>query len=141
MTTEIKGKIKLIGELQTFDSGFTKLQIVVTEEGQYPNDIPIDFLKDKTDFLQNFSEGDEVDVFVNIRGSEYNGKYYVGLVAWKIQRPGASQGQGNAQDYAPPSTKTNPKEFPQSNKPNSFVDAPKEIPNSSNTEEFEDLPF
>ena len=86
MTVEIKGEIKVIGELQTFDSGFTKQQLVVAEPGQYPNDIPIDFLKDKTDYLQNFNVGDAVIVNANIRGSEYNGKYYVGLTAWTIKK-------------------------------------------------------
>ena len=86
MTVEIKGEIKVIGELQTFDSGFTKQQLVVAEPGQYPNDIPIDFLKDKVDYLQNFNVGDAVIVNANIRGSEYNGKYYVGLTAWTIKK-------------------------------------------------------
>lgn len=115
MTIEIKGEIKLIGELQTFDSGFTKLQVVITEPGQYPNDIPIDFLKDKTDYLQNFSVGDSVVVSANIRGSEYNGKYYVGLTAWKIQRE-------NSQPVNNATTQTSPREYPQANQPNSFVD-------------------
>ena len=60
-------------------------EIVVTEDGQYPNDIPIDFLKDKSDLLNNFGIGQEVNVSVNIRGSEYNGKNYVSLNGWKIE--------------------------------------------------------
>jgi hypothetical protein len=115
MTVEIKGEIKLIGELQTFDSGFTKIQVVVTEDGQYPTDIPIDFLKDKTDYLQNFSVGDIVVVSANLRGSEYNGKYYIGLTAWRIQRE-------SAQHNNTATTQTSPMEYPQANQTNSFVD-------------------
>ena len=85
MSIVIKGVIKLIKETETFDSGFYKRQIVVTEDGQYPNDIPIDFLKDKSDVLDNFGIGQEVNVSVNIRGSEYNGKNYVSLNGWKIE--------------------------------------------------------
>ena len=48
MSVVIKGIIKLIKETETFDSGFYKRQIVVTEDGQYPNDIPIDFLKNNS---------------------------------------------------------------------------------------------
>ena len=119
MTVEIKGKIKLIGELQTFDSGFTKLQIVVSEDSQYPNDIPVDFLKDKTDYLQNFNIGDNVVVNANIKGSEYNGKYYVGLTAWTIKK--------ELNDSAPR------QERPQANQSNSFID--------DKSEDFQDLPF
>jgi|694.fasta_scaffold42201_8 hypothetical protein len=116
MTVEIKGEIKLIGELQTFDSGFTKQQLVVTEPGQYPNDIPIDFLKDKTDFLQNFNVGDNVIVNANIRGSEYSGKHYVNLTAWTIKK------DGGVNSTFSPSTNTNPQEFKAANQSNSFVD-------------------
>lgn len=122
MTVEIKGKIKLIGELQTFDSGFTKLQIVVSEDSQYPNDIPVDFLKDKTDYLQNFNIGDNVVVNANIKGSEYNGKYYVGLTAWTIKK--------ELNDSAPH------QERPQANQSNSFADGP--FPENDNDS---DLPF
>lgn len=122
MTVEIKGKIKLIGELQTFDSGFTKLQIVVSEDSQYPNDIPVDFLKDKTDYLQNFNIGDNVVVNANIKGSEYNGKYYVGLTAWTIKK--------ELNDSAPR------QERPQANQSNSFVDE-----KDFKEEEHDDLPF
>lgn len=85
MSIVIKGVIKLIKETETFDSGFYKRQIVVAEDGQYPNDIPIDFLKEKSDVLDNFGIGQEVNVSVNIRGSEYNGKNYVSLNGWKIE--------------------------------------------------------
>lgn len=83
---EVTGKIKIIGELQSFASGFTKIQLVVTSDDQYPSDIPIEFLKDKSDLLQNFNVGDSVKVTVNIKGSEYQGKYYVALNAWKIEK-------------------------------------------------------
>ena len=83
---DIQGKIKIIGELQTFDSGFSKLQIVVTTAEQYPNDLPIDFLKDKTDILQNYNVGDDVKIGINLRGSEYEGKYYASIIGWKIER-------------------------------------------------------
>jgi len=124
MAVELKGKIKVIGEFQTFDSGFTKQQIVITEPGQYPNDIPIDFLKDKTDLLQNYKEGDDVIVSVNIRGSEYNGKYYVGLNAWTIKKdPDSNSTSAPSQEYKVDNpTYNSPKEFPQANQPNSFVD-------------------
>lgn len=83
---EVKGKIKLIAETQTFDSGFTKRQLVVTTDETYPQDVAIDFVKDKCDVLNAYKVGDSVEVGINIRGNEYNGKYYVNLQGWKISK-------------------------------------------------------
>jgi hypothetical protein len=82
---EVTGNIKLIGETVTFDSGFTKRQVVVTTNDQYPQEIGIDFVKDNVNALDNFAVGQDVIVSVNLRGNEYNGKYYVSLNGWKIE--------------------------------------------------------
>ena len=84
----IKGTIKLINETQTFDSGFTKREFVVTTKEQYPQDISIEVVKDKTTLLDSFKVGDAVDVAINIRGNEYNGRYYVNIQGWKIDKLG-----------------------------------------------------
>ena len=87
----IKGKIKVIGETQTFDSGFSKRQLVLTTLEQYPQDLAIEFVKDKTAVLDIFTAGDTVEVAINLRGNEYNGKYYVNLQGWKINKEGKEQ--------------------------------------------------
>lgn len=127
MSIEIKGALKLIKEIETFDSGFYKRQIVLTQDGQYPNDIPIDFLKDKADILQQFELGQEVVVSVNIRGSEYNGKNYVSLNGWKIE----ALDTNNAQ------TQTNPQEYPQAPKDSPFGLNPS-LPSNTSVAEFND---
>ncbi|MEN8887140.1 MAG: DUF3127 domain-containing protein [Winogradskyella sp.] len=92
---EVKGKIKLIAETQTFDSGFTKRQLVVTTDEMYPQDVAIDFVKDKCDVLNAYKVGQSVQVGINIRGNEYNGKYYVSLQGWKIDKAEAVASTGN----------------------------------------------
>ena len=103
----MKGTIKLIGETQTFDSGFAKRQIVLTTQEQYPQDLAIDFVKDKTKVLDLFNVGDVVEVSVNLRGNEYNGKYYVNLQGWKINKEGSDQAapQSSTQPIAAPTSK------------------------------------
>lgn len=81
---EIVGKIKVIMETQTFESGFQKREVVVTTEETYPQDIKLEFVKDKCLLLDMYQEGQSVTVGFNLRGNEYNGKYYVNLQAWKI---------------------------------------------------------
>ncbi len=54
---KLKGTIKLIGEKQTFDSGFQKVEFVVTTEDQYPQDVKFEIVQDKCDdFLQHLKE-------------------------------------------------------------------------------------
>jgi hypothetical protein len=81
----IKGNIKLINETQTFDSGFQKREFVVTTNDMYPQDIKIEMIKDGCAELDKFKVGNNVAVSTNIRGNEYNGKYYVNLQGWKIE--------------------------------------------------------
>ena len=88
---ELKGKIKLINDTQTFGSGFTKREFVVTTlDDKYPQDIKFEVVKDKCSILDSYSQGQEVVVNFDIRGNEYNGKHYVNLNCWKIQNSAAA---------------------------------------------------
>jgi len=55
---EVIGKVKLMGETQTFGSnGFRKRELVVTTDEQYPQMIMIEFVQDKCDLLNSYSVG------------------------------------------------------------------------------------
>jgi hypothetical protein len=83
---ELTGKIKLIQDEQTFASGFTKREMVVTvDDGRYPQDINLEFVKDKISLLDNLQPGQEVTVSFDIRGREHNGRYYNNLQGWKVE--------------------------------------------------------
>lgn len=83
---KLTGTIKQIGDLQTWDSGFSKVEFVITTVEQYPQDVKFEALKEKADNLIKFNKvGEVVDVSFNVRGNEYNGKYYVNLQAWKVR--------------------------------------------------------
>lgn len=82
---EAAGKIKLISDTQTFPSGFTKREFVVTTNDKYPQDLKFEIVKDKCSLLDSFEAGQDVEVTFDIRGNEFNGKYFVNLSCWKIQ--------------------------------------------------------
>ncbi len=84
MSLELKGKIKVINPTETFGSGFTKREFVITTNEQYPQDVKFEVVKDKVALLDNFGTGQELTVHFNVRGNEYGGKYYVSLQAWKL---------------------------------------------------------
>ena len=85
MSYEITGQIKAIYETQEFASGFTKREFVVTTDEKYPQDIKLEFVKDKCAILNEYNEGQTVTVNFNLRGNEYKERYYVNLVAWNIE--------------------------------------------------------
>jgi len=89
MAYELTGKVKLVQDTQTFDSGFEKREMVVTvEAGKYPQEINLEFVQDKMSLLDDLHEGQEVTVTFDIRGREYNGKWYNNLQGWKLQTAG-----------------------------------------------------
>jgi hypothetical protein len=82
---DLTGKIKLIQDPKTFDSGFTKREmVVIVEDGKYPQEINIEFVQDKAVLLDSLQPGQEVTVTFDIRGREYNGRYFNNLQGWKI---------------------------------------------------------
>ena len=91
MSLQLTGTIKLIGENQTFDSGFQKVEFVITTNDKYPQDVKFEIVQDKVDdFIKYNKVGTDVDVSFNVRGNEYQGKYYVSLSAWKVFKSDAN---------------------------------------------------
>ena len=85
---ELQGTVKVIEATQTFSSGFTKREFVVTSEEKFPQDIKFACTKEKIEQVDRLREGDRVKVHFNIRGNEYKGRYYVDLQAWRIEAVG-----------------------------------------------------
>jgi hypothetical protein len=88
---DVQGRIKVIGETQTFgNNGFRKREVVVTTEEQYPQHISIEFVQDKTDLLNNFQVGQQVKISINLRGREWvnpqgETKYFNSIQGWRIE--------------------------------------------------------
>lgn len=87
---EVIGKVKALFELQTFDSGFRKRELILTTAEQYPQHISIEFLQDKVDLLNEYKLGDDVRVYINLRGREWTNqegvtRYFNSISGWKIE--------------------------------------------------------
>ena len=88
---EVQGKIKMIDETKEFGSnGFRKREMVITTEEQYPQQIMIEFVQDKTELLNNFQVGQNVKVSINLRGREWPNpqgevKYFNSIQGWRVE--------------------------------------------------------
>ena len=102
MAYELTGKIKLIQEPKTFDSGFTKREmVVIVEDGKYPQEINLEFVQDKVSLLDSLQPGQEVTVTFDIRGREYKGKYFNNLQGWKVDTAGGEAAISHEEPHFP----------------------------------------
>ena len=89
-TNTIKGVIKLINEVKVISDKFSVLEFVISvPDGKYIQDIILSLVNDKIDIIKPYVVGQEVEVSYNLRGREYNGRYYNTLDACKIQSTGS----------------------------------------------------
>lgn len=85
---KIKGTVKSIGEL--YQKGdFKKRDLIVQTDGQYPQLLALEFVKDKEELLDIVEVGQHVEVDCNLRGREWVNpegvaKYFMSLSGWKL---------------------------------------------------------
>ena len=98
---EVTGKVKFVGETETFASGFSKrLLIVDVESGKYTNPFGFEFTKDKVSLLDGLNVGDEVTVSFFDIGVRAN--YYEPKDKWFPQFSNGFKIEVNSQSEAPP---------------------------------------
>ena len=69
---EIQGRVKQIFPSQTMgQNGFEKRDLVIVTEENYPQTIIIQFTQQRCDLLNNLQVGQNVKVYINIRGREW----------------------------------------------------------------------
>jgi len=99
MSYEMTGTVKVVMDLMTFDSGFTKREFVVTTRDKYPQDVKFETIRDKTSLCDGLEPGQEVTVYFDIRGNEYKDRYFVNLNAWRVQQAGGADTSAPAGDF------------------------------------------
>ncbi len=102
---EISGKVKVVLEQQTFGSGFTKREVVVTTQEQYPQHLLVEFVQDKVNLLADLQVGEEVTIGINLRGREWQApdgtvKYFNSIQGWRLDKKTAP----SVNDAPPPPT-------------------------------------
>lgn len=86
MSYTVQGTIIHVGDiLEVGANGFTKREIVLETDGDYPQKVKFELLKDKTSLVDSSDMGTRATVHFDLRGREYNGQYYTNLNAWKIE--------------------------------------------------------
>jgi len=94
MTFQVDGKLhKTFDTEQKTDTFQAREFVLEISESQYPQMIKFQLTQDKCSLIDNFQVGDNLTVHFDLRGREWNDRYFTNLNAWKIDVAGAANDQ------------------------------------------------
>jgi single-strand DNA-binding protein len=110
MSFEIVGKLLRKYPTESKSDKFQAREFVIEiVSGTYPEFIKFQLTQERCGLLDSYNEGDEIKVHFELRGREWQGKYFTNLTCWRIEQGSGSEGGGNSTAAAPPAQKTAPK--------------------------------
>lgn len=126
MSFEIEGQIVKIYDTQKKSDKFQAREFVIKTSENYPQFIKFQLTQDKCDLADSYNEGQQIKVHFDLRGREWNDKYFTNLNAWRLENV-------TAETEAPPT----PAE------PGLDAFEPVQVQGSQEVkaEDFDDLPF
>jgi len=130
MSFELTAVIHKIFPTESKTDTFQAREFVLKSDGQYPQFIKFQLTQDKCDLIENYQEGQQIKVYFDLRGREWQEKYFTNLQAWKIEP---------AQAAAPPPPAAGAPSFSEPKMPDTPMksyegQAPKQ-------DDLDDLPF
>lgn len=103
MAFEVIGKIVKIFDAENKTASFQAREFVIeVPDGNYPQMVKFQLTQDKCGLMDAYKEGEQLKVFFNLRGREWQGKYFTNLDAWRVERvaggeTGAPQSSADSQ--------------------------------------------
>lgn len=120
MSFEIEGKMHKIFDTESKSDKFQAREFILeTMSGTYSQLLKFQLTQDRCELADRFKENEQVKVFFDLRGREWQGKYFTNLNAWKLESGGSGSGQ-TASEETP---------------------FPNEVPNNTVAEDSSDDPF
>lgn len=106
MSFEIEGLLHKKYDSESKTNSFMTREFVITTEGMYPQFVKFQLTQDKCSLLDAYNEGEKIKVFFDLRGREWQGKYFTNLNAWRLDKATALSGEqaGSMPPPAPPLT-------------------------------------
>ena len=135
MAFEVIGTLHRLFPTEQKSASFQAREFVLEiPDGNYPQLVKFQAVQDRCAMLDAFSEGEQLKVSFDLRGREWQGKYFTNLNAWRIEKStGEAVAGGTTTAPSRQSSGGGDENFPSNPFPES-----KEPPASGN---FDDLPF
>lgn len=102
MTFEIEGTLHKKYEIESKSSSFQTREFVITTEGTYPQYVKFQLTQDKCGLIDAMQENEKIKVSFDLRGREWQGKYFTNLNAWKIEKVGGVNQEFQSASASPP---------------------------------------
>lgn len=85
MSFEVTGNLYKVFESQSKSETFQTREFVIKLDGNYPQFIKFQLTQDRCDLIDKFKEGNDIKVSFDLRGREWNEKFFTNLNAWRIE--------------------------------------------------------
>lgn len=125
----IRGKLTNVFHQQTFGKGFRKREFIVETDEDTPQKIAFTLTQQNCELINEYAVGDTIDVYFEVKGREWNGRFFNTLEATKLDGESSVDRSETEDDLT--DIFQDPDLFPQN--------VPKEIPTAASLDD--DLPF
>ncbi len=100
MSFEITGTLVKKYETETKGESFRVRDFVIkaNDGGQYDNFVKFQTTQDRTAIIDDYNEGDEIKVHFDLRGRQWQEKYFTNLNAWRVEKMNAAAPAAPAAD-------------------------------------------
>lgn len=122
MSFEVEGKLHKKFDTENKTDTFQAREFVIeVSSGNYPQYIKFQLTQDRCALVDDYEEGKPIKVHFDLRGREWNGKYFTNLNAWRLEQ--VSNGE------APPAAPVEEGFFPAAtDEPSDSGDADDDLP-------------
>lgn len=93
MAYKATGRLHKVFDTEQKSASFSAREFVIEmADGKFPQMVKFQLTQDKCSLIDDYSEGEEISVDFDLRGREWNEKYFTNLNAWRIARAEAQDG-------------------------------------------------
>lgn len=97
MGYQATGRVHKVFDTEEKSASFSVRDLVLEiSDGKFPQMIKFQLVQDKCALLDDYSEGDEVTVEFDLRGREWNDKYFTNLNVWRIDKADGQSGEASS---------------------------------------------
>lgn len=95
MSYEIQGYLYKKFDTETKSGSFQVRDFIIKTEGEYPQFVKLQLSNEKCSYIDEIAEGWKVKASFNIKGREWEGKFFTTLSAWKVTVEGRTTSSAN----------------------------------------------
>jgi len=106
MAYKATGRLHKVFDTEQKSASFSAREFIIEMvDGKFPQMIKFQLTQDKCTLIDDYSEGEDISVDFDLRGREWNDKYFTNLNAWRIARAESQDGASDSSaDNAPAGT-------------------------------------